>query len=325
MNTQQEWGCFLQAKCLPLAISAPARTIFRSQPRSLYLSGRRGPARSALTFQQVRVHVAQHVGDPQLLAGTGATVDVQPGRLSEGSAQRGDGQGTRQSRGQATLRLLGQSAASRAPPPAPAGQPCASGGVHARGRPPSLRGRCWSPRTSAGRAEPACPGEESKALGSQEGRPAQRCEGPQRGQGVGPGAKHRQEGCRESGEGGRGRGRGPWNGAAQVWNGDPERAASQPGPGQTGVGAPVSATDSRDTRLRGLGQRVPKGRGSDWAAGIGDPGSRNSALGCDLWPERTLPHTDPCSSPVSRPQGRYGAAPFRHGLCSCLGQRDPRP
>lgn len=171
-------GAVFKDKCLPLAISAPARTTFCSQPRRPYRSERRGPARSALTFQQVRVHVAQHVGDPQLLAGTGATVDVQPSRLREGSAQRRDGQGTRQSRGQTTLRLLGQSAASRAPPPAPAGQPCASGGVHARGRPPSLRGRCWSPRTSAGRAEPACPGDESEALGSRKGRLAQRCQGP---------------------------------------------------------------------------------------------------------------------------------------------------
>lgn len=209
MNTQQEWGCFLQAKCLPLAISAPARTIFCSQPRSLYLSERRGPARSALTFQQVRVHVAQHVGDPQLLAGTGATVDVQPGRLGEGSAQRGDGQGTRQSRGQATLRLLGQSAASRAPPPAPAGQPCASGGVHARGRPPSLRGRCWSPRTSAGRAEPACPGEESRALGSQKGRPAQRCQGPHLRTGGGTWGQAQTGGLQGVGAGGQGAGTGP--------------------------------------------------------------------------------------------------------------------
>ncbi|KAL0620377.1 Protein GVQW1 [Plecturocebus cupreus] len=136
-----------------------------------------GPARSTLTFQQVRVHIAQHVGDPQLLAGTGASVDVQPGGLGEGSAQRRDGQGARQGRGQATLRLLGQSAASRAPPPAPAGQPCASGGVHARGRPPSLRSRCWLPPTSAGRAEPHSPVEESNAPGTLQVRPARGCQG----------------------------------------------------------------------------------------------------------------------------------------------------
>lgn len=171
-------GVFLKPSACPwlsLLQPAPHSVLHQGGP---YRSERRGPARSALTFQQVRVHVAQHVGDPQLLTRTGATVDVQPGRLREGSAQRRDGQGTRQSRGQTTLRLLGQSAASRAPPPAPARQPCASGGVHARGRPPSLRGRCCSPRTSAGRAEPACPGEESKALGSQKGGLAQRCQGP---------------------------------------------------------------------------------------------------------------------------------------------------
>lgn len=76
----------------PLAISAPADTTFSSLPRSPDRPGRQGPARGVFTFQQVRVHVAQHVGDPQLLAGTGATVDVQPSRLREGSAQRGDGE-----------------------------------------------------------------------------------------------------------------------------------------------------------------------------------------------------------------------------------------
>lgn len=48
------------------------------------------------------MHIAQYVGDPQLLAGTGATVDVQPGRLGEGSLQRCDGQGAGQ--GEARLR-----------------------------------------------------------------------------------------------------------------------------------------------------------------------------------------------------------------------------
>lgn len=139
---------------------------------------------------------------------------------------------------------------------------------------------------------------------------------------MGPGAQHRKEGCRESGGG---RGWGPWNGAAEVRNRDPERAASRPGWGQNGLGVLVPATDARETQVRDLGQRVPRGRGPGWAAGIGDPGSGNSALGCDLWPERTFPHTDPCSSPVSRPQGRYGAAPLRHGFRSCLGQGDPRP
>lgn len=192
-------GLFASTKCLPQAISAPAGTL----PRRPCRPGRRGPARSALTFQQVRVHGAQHVGDPQLLAGTGATVDMQPGRLGEGSAQRGDGQGTRQGRGQATLRLLGQSAASRVPPPAPARQPCASGGVHARGRPPSLRGRCWSPPTSAERTEPACPGGGEQRAGFSEVRLAQGCQGRHRRMGVGPRAEQRQESCRGSGGGDR--------------------------------------------------------------------------------------------------------------------------
>lgn len=198
-------GLFPSTKCLPPAISAPARTTSCSPPRRPCRTEGRGPARSALTFQQIRVHVAQHVGDPQLLAGTGATVDVQPGRLGEGGAQRRDGQGAWQRRGQATLRLLGQSAASRAPPPAPAGQPCASGGVHTRGRPPLLRGRCWSPPTSAGRTEPACPGEESNALGSRQVRTTQCCQGRPRRIGGGTWGRQRLEGCRDSG----GRGRGP--------------------------------------------------------------------------------------------------------------------
>lgn len=87
---------------------------------------------------------------------------------------------------------------------------------------------------------------------------------------MGPGAKHRQEGCRESGRGGRGRGRGPWNGAAEVWNRDPERAASRPGPGQTGVGAPVSATDSRHPAP---GSRPESAEGSRTRLGRGDRGS----------------------------------------------------
>lgn len=197
-------GLFPSTKCLPPAISAPARTTSCSPPRRPCRTEGRGPARSALTFQQIRVHVAQHVGDPQLLAGTGATVDVQPGRLGEGGAQRRDGQGAWQRRGQATLRLLGQSAASRAPPPAPAGQPCASGGVHTRGRPPLLRGRCWSPPTSAGRTEPACPGEESNALGSRQVRTTQCCQGRPRRIGGGTWGRQGLEGCRDSGGAGTG-------------------------------------------------------------------------------------------------------------------------
>lgn len=153
-------GLFPSTKSCP-AIPAAACTTFCSSPRSPHRPGRRGAARRALTFQQVWVNVAQHVRDPQLLAGTGATVDVQPGRLGQGSAQSRDGKSARQSRGQATLRLLRQSAASRAPSPAPTGQAGASGGVHASGRPPSLLGRFWSPPTSAGRAEDACFREEA--------------------------------------------------------------------------------------------------------------------------------------------------------------------
>lgn len=59
--------------------------------------------------------------------------------------------------------------------------------------------------------------------------------------------------------------------------------------------------------------------------GLGTRDLGTVLLGCDLWPERSLPYTDSCSSPVSRPQGRYGAAPFCHRFRSCRGPSDPRP
>lgn len=267
-------GLFPSTKCLPQAISAPAGTL----PRRPCRPERRGSARSALTFQQVRVHGAQHVGDPQLLAGTGATVDVQPGRLGEGSAQRGDGQGTRQGRGQATLRLLGQSAASRVPPPAPARQPCASGGVHARGRPPSLRGRCWSPPTSAESTEPACPGGGEQRAGFAEVRLAQGCQGQHRRMGVGPRAEAETGELQRFG----GRGQGPWCGAAEVQDDDPERAGGPLDLGRAEWGEGLGRSYLLVVEERpGLGVLARGCRGAEDQAG--PQGSGTQDLGTAIW------------------------------------------
>lgn len=69
-------------------------------------------------------------------------------------------------------------------------------------------------------------------------------------------------------------------------------------------------------------------RGVEDRAGPRGSGTRDLETvfsGCDLWPERSLPYTDSCSSPVSRPQGRYGTAQFCQGLRSCRGPSDLRP
>lgn len=70
-------------------------------------------------------------------------------------------------------------------------------------------------------------------------------------------------------------------------------------------------------RCRGAEEQAgPRGSGT-WHLG--------TRSGVRLVPRKDPPHTDSCSSPVSRPQGRDGAAPSRHGLLSCPRQSDPRP
>ena len=76
-----------------------------------------------------------------------------------------------------------------------------------------------------------------------------------------------------------------------------------------GAGAELSVTGGKETRPRSLGQRVPRGGGPGWAAGIGDPGSGNSALGCDLCPERT--HPSPTPDPHRSAGLSAGMASFR--------------
>lgn len=85
-----------------------------------------------LTVQELGVNVPQDVCHPQLLPGTGASMDPHPGRLSQGRAQRCDGQGSGQGRHQTPFWLFGQRSASS---PSPHGWDIGSRrGVHAHPR-----------------------------------------------------------------------------------------------------------------------------------------------------------------------------------------------
>lgn len=198
-------------------------------------------------------------------------MDVQPSGLREGSAQCRDGQGARQGRSQAPLRLLGKSAASWASPPAPSRQPGTSRGIHARGCPLYLCGRWWWLPTSAGRAEPVCTRVESKAMGGWPGA----VRASTRDCGVGLRAEHRPKDCGNSGGGdrglwlrGAGSGLGDGRGLHWLWTCQDERAEVL---GGWGVG--YWQADRR--RLGpGLSDRgLLRGGGCGWAAEIGNPHS----------------------------------------------------
>lgn len=255
------------------------------------------------------MHVAQHVRDPQLLARTGAAVDVQPGGLGEGSAQRRDGQGARQGRCQATLGLFGQRTARRAPPPAPAGQPCASRGVHAQGPPSRFRGRCWVLPTFTGRtAQLSRGGEEGAGLAAERvGTRRRRARGGSRGPGE-------TGGLRGLG----GRGPGPCCVAAEAQYVDPE-----------GLGAGWFL----GTRWRATGTEAsPADRRKIWTWGVGKGAEGHKAglgrrdRGPGIWARSSG------AGPLSRKDPLH-IAPFPHrsaGVragwhCSLLSLAGPQP
>lgn len=76
----------------------------------------------------------------------------------------------------------------------------------------------------------------------------------------------------------------------------------------------MSVTGGRKSRTRGPGQKVPRGGGPSWAARIGEPGSGNGALRCDLCPDRT--HPSATSDPHQSAGFSAGMASLRpgHGL-----------
>jgi hypothetical protein len=145
------------------------------------------------------------------------------------------------------------------------------------------------------------------------------------GEGVEPRAELRPEDCRDSGggDGGlwiRGAGGEPGEGCelGGVW------ANQDKGGG--GTEDPVLRSGERkEDRDLGSWPEGTEGRRTQLGRGNQAPGIWDRHFGVRPGWKKDPPHSDPCSSPVSRPQGRNGATPARHGLLSCPGPSDPRP
>lgn len=138
---------------------------------------------------------------------------------------------------------------------------------------------------------------------------------------MGPGAKHRQEGCRESGVGG---GDGVSGmGLRRCGTGTRRglRAGRDLGRPELGRGYRLPM---RETPGSGVSARECRGV-EDWAAGIGDPGSGNSAQAATCGQKR--PSTTPTPVPYRSAGFKAGMAPLRSvtGSAAAWGKAIPGP